>query len=91
MFAERSFLSGSTLSLEPGETVVLFTDGITEAGEVDGNAFGTDRFLEFIKHHRHDAASSIVEGLCRTAQSFEARRPQVDDMTVVICKAEAAP
>jgi sigma-B regulation protein RsbU (phosphoserine phosphatase) len=91
MYAGQDFPSGPTLSLEPGEMVILFTDGITEAGEVDGNAFGTDRLLEFIKDHRHDAASSIVEGLCRTAQSFEARGPQVDDMTVVICKAEPAP
>ena len=91
MFAERSFSSGPTLLLEPGEMVVLFTDGITEAGVLDGNAFGTGRSLEFIKDHRHDAASNIVKGLCRTAQSFEAKRPQVDDMTVVICKLEAAP
>jgi sigma-B regulation protein RsbU (phosphoserine phosphatase) len=91
MFAGQDFPSGSTLSLEPGEMVILFTDGITEAGEVDGNAFGADRLLEFIKDHRHDAASSIVEGLCRSAQSFEARGPQVDDMTVVICKADPAP
>jgi sigma-B regulation protein RsbU (phosphoserine phosphatase) len=91
MFAERSFLSGPTLSLEPGEMVVLFTDGITEIGGLDGNAFGTDRLLEFIKDRRHDPASHIVDGLYRTAQNFQAKTPQTDDMTVVICKLEAAP
>jgi sigma-B regulation protein RsbU (phosphoserine phosphatase) len=90
MFAGRSFPSGPTLSLEPDETVVLFTDGITEIGELHGNAFGADRLLEFIKDHRHDPASHIVEGLYRTAQSFQASSPQIDDMTVVICKVEAA-
>jgi sigma-B regulation protein RsbU (phosphoserine phosphatase) len=91
MFAGRGFPSGPTLSLEPDETVVLLTDGITEIGELHGNAFGADRLLEFIKDHRHDPASDIVEGLYRAAQSFEANSPQTDDMTVVICKVEAVP
>jgi sigma-B regulation protein RsbU (phosphoserine phosphatase) len=91
MFRERHFPSSRILSLEPGDAVVLFTDGITEIGEFDGNAFGADRLLEYIKDHRHDPASRIVEGLYRRAQSFQAEHPQIDDMTVVICKVEAAP
>jgi sigma-B regulation protein RsbU (phosphoserine phosphatase) len=90
MFREQHFPSSRVLSLEPGDIVVLLTDGITEVGELDGNAFGADRLLEFIKAHRHDPASLIVEGLYRRAQSFQAEHPQIDDMTVVICKVEAA-
>jgi serine phosphatase RsbU (regulator of sigma subunit) len=91
MFAGRDFPSGPTLSLEPGETVILLTDGITEIGELDGNAFGEDRLLKFVKDHRHDSASHIVQGLYGAARTFETKRPQTDDMTVVICKVEAAP
>jgi len=91
MFAGRDFPSGPTFSLEPGETVILLTDGITEIGELDGNAFGEDRLLKFIKDHRHDSASHIVQGLYGAARTFETKRPQTDDMTVVICKVEAAP
>jgi sigma-B regulation protein RsbU (phosphoserine phosphatase) len=91
MFADRAFQSGPTVVLEPGETVALFTDGITESGELEGDAFGTDRLLEFIKHHRHDPSSKIVEGLCRSAQSFQAESQQTDDMTAVICRVEPRP
>jgi sigma-B regulation protein RsbU (phosphoserine phosphatase) len=91
MFAGRGFRSGPTLSLERDETVVLVTDGITETGELDGNAFGADRMLEFVKNHRHDSASDIAQGLYRAAKSFEIKGPQTDDVTVVICKVEAAP
>jgi len=91
MFREKLFQSSPILSMEPGETVVLVTDGISEIGEVDGNAFGEHRLLEFIKNHRHDPASDIVDGLYRTARGFQAKRPQLDDMTVVICKVEIAP
>jgi sigma-B regulation protein RsbU (phosphoserine phosphatase) len=88
MFAEHAFPSGPTLSLEPDEIVVLFTDGVTEAGESHGGAFGADRLLDFIRSHRHDPASRIAEDLCQTAQSLQDDTPQIDDMTVVICKVE---
>jgi serine phosphatase RsbU (regulator of sigma subunit) len=91
LFAGRKFPSGPTLSLEPGETVVLFTDGITEIGEFDGEAFGVGRLLEHIKSHRHDSASHIAQGLYRAAKGFQVDRPQTDDMTVVICRVEAVP
>jgi sigma-B regulation protein RsbU (phosphoserine phosphatase) len=90
MFAGQDFPSGPTLALEPEEIVVLFSDGMTEAAELDGNA-GTDRLLEFIKDHRHCPSADIAEGLYRTAQSLQGNRPQIDDMTVVICKLEASP
>jgi serine phosphatase RsbU (regulator of sigma subunit) len=88
LFAGRGFSSSPTLSLRRDETVVLLTDGITEIGEFDGKAFGAEGMLEFVKNHRHDSASHIVQGLYRAARSVEAKRPQTDDMTVVICKVE---
>jgi sigma-B regulation protein RsbU (phosphoserine phosphatase) len=91
IFAGRGFRSGPTLSLRRDDTVVLFTDGITEIGELDGCAFGADRVLEFVKDHHHDSASNIVQGLYRAAKNFEVKGPQTDDMTVVICKVDAAP
>jgi sigma-B regulation protein RsbU (phosphoserine phosphatase) len=91
MFARRGFRSGPTLSLKRDETVVLFTDGLTEIGELDGNAFGADRMLEFVKNHRHDSASNIVQGLYRAAKKSEVKGPRTDDITVVICKVDAAP
>jgi sigma-B regulation protein RsbU (phosphoserine phosphatase) len=91
MYAGREFPSGPTLSLRRNETVILFTDGFTEIGEREGNAFGVDRILEFVREHRFDSASSIVQGLYGSAKRFEVRGPQTDDMTVVICKVDAAP
>jgi sigma-B regulation protein RsbU (phosphoserine phosphatase) len=91
MFPRREFRSGTTLSLKLGETVVLFSDGMTEIGELDGEAFGAARTLEFVKNHRHESAADIVQGLYKAARSFAGKFPQTDDITVVICKVEAAP
>ncbi len=91
MFSGRGFPSGPTLSLRRNETVVMFTDGFTEIGELEGNAFGTDRLLQFVREHRHESASGIVQGLYEAAKSCEVRGPQTDDMTVIICKVDAVP
>jgi PAS domain S-box-containing protein len=88
MFDGQRFPSGRTLPLEPEEIVILVTDGIAEVGEPEGNAFGTVRLLEFIRDHRTDPASQIVKGLYRAAKRYQAEGPQIDDMTVVICKVE---
>jgi sigma-B regulation protein RsbU (phosphoserine phosphatase) len=42
MFCDSQFIS-SGVKLEPGETLLLFTDGVTEANDPDGAEFGTDR------------------------------------------------
>ncbi len=89
MFADRAFEASPNLSLETGEIVALFTDGITESGEIHGEAFGAMGLLDFIKEHRADPAASIVTGLHRTALGFRGGSAQTDDMTVLICKVEA--
>jgi sigma-B regulation protein RsbU (phosphoserine phosphatase) len=43
---------GIDVSLERGDLMVLFTDGITEAVNHDGDLFGTERILEFVSAHR---------------------------------------
>jgi sigma-B regulation protein RsbU (phosphoserine phosphatase) len=78
---------GIDVSLEPGDLMVLFTDGITEAENHDGNLFGTKRILEFVSAHRHETSHDIVHGLCLAARRFTGRAPQNDDVTAIVCKA----
>ncbi len=87
LFLEGRFSSGPVVTLEPGDMLVLFTDGITESGGYEGEEeFGAERALELIRTHRHRAAGEIARELCRSAQAFAPRGPQVDDMAVLICK-----
>jgi len=91
MFAEGGFPSGPLFSLRRNDTVVLITDGFTEIGELQGKAFGTDRVLQFIREHRNEAASRIVQGLFEAARRFTVNGRQTDDMTVIIGKVDPAP
>jgi phosphoserine phosphatase RsbU/P len=76
--------------LEPGEILALLTDGITDAERPDQEQFGVERALAFIQEHREESAHEIAAKLFHTVRDFEDGMPQVDDITVVICKADAS-
>ena len=83
---EHRFGCSDTIILEPGDTLALLTDGITDAERPDQNLFGVEHALEFIREHRHQSAREIVNGLYQAVRDFSNGMPQIDDITAVICK-----
>jgi PAS domain S-box-containing protein len=86
LFPERTFCSSEEIQLHPGETLVLLTDGITEAQRPDQGEFGTDRTLQYLHDHRNESAQEMVTGLYRAVRDFSNGLPQADDITALICK-----
>ena len=73
--------------LEPGDRIVLYTDGITEARRPGGGEFGLDRFTDFLIRHHADGLS-VPETLRRLTQAildYHDGRLQ-DDATVLLCE-----
>lgn len=68
-----------TLTLSPGETLLLYTDGITEAASPDGEMFGARRMLDACAV-RPDAP---LAPLMAAVEAFAAGAPQADDMTLL--------
>jgi phosphoserine phosphatase RsbU/P len=85
----HKFSCSETFILEPGEILALLTDGITEAERPDQDPFGAERALAFIQAHRAESAHEIAAQLFHAVRDFSDGMPQVDDITVVICKAAA--
>jgi PAS domain S-box-containing protein len=83
---EHTFGCSDPLCLEPGDTLALLTDGITDAERPDQSSFGVERALEFIRAHRQEKAQEIVTGLYQAVRDFSNGLPQIDDITTVICK-----
>lgn len=77
--------SSGVMKLEPGDLLLLLTDGIAEAFSPDGSLFGMKRALDCVRTHRHGPAAEIVARLCAEAQAFS-ENGQVDDMTAVVVK-----
>ncbi len=89
-FAGSRFCSSPAISLDYGETLVLLTDGVTEAANNDEPQFGADKALEFIKCHLQNSAAELVRGIHETVQAFTGGGPPSDDITLVICKVNLA-
>jgi sigma-B regulation protein RsbU (phosphoserine phosphatase) len=86
MFPSQKYGCHENLALEPGDLVVLFTDGISEAEDDAGNVFGIEKALSVIQTHCHEPAEQIVRCLCRAVRDFVGAAPQQDDITVVVCR-----
>ncbi len=86
MDCEGRFAPAPPIRLQPGDLVLLLTDGILEAGMPARRPFGEERALEFVRAHRHESARAIVEGLYAAVRRWEGTLPQGDDITAVVIK-----
>jgi phosphoserine phosphatase RsbU/P len=84
--AESIVPTGPPLTLEAGDIVALFTDGVVEAESPGRVRFGVGRTLEVIRSERDNAARRIVAALHEEIIGFCRHQPQIDDITVVIVK-----
>ena len=86
LFACGQFRSSPAVPLDYEETLVLLTDGVTEAANGDQVQFGAERALEFIKRHPRSSAAELVRGIHETVRAFGGGGHHHDDITSVICK-----
>jgi len=73
----------NTVQLEPGDAVVTFTDGVTEAEDESDGFFDEERVIEFLKKHPGKSLESLVKGLFLEVMKFTAAAEQSDDITVL--------
>jgi PAS domain S-box-containing protein len=86
LFPASKFSCQKEILLEPGQIVVLLTDGITESVAPGGAEFGARGALEYIAAHHDEPARQIADGLHLEARRFAAHEPQHDDITSVVLK-----
>jgi serine phosphatase RsbU (regulator of sigma subunit) len=74
-----------TERLEPGDRVLLYTDGVTEGRSADGTPFGLDRLSDFIIRHSNDGISApeTMRRLNHAISEYQRGRLQ-DDATIVL-------
>jgi sigma-B regulation protein RsbU (phosphoserine phosphatase) len=87
---DHKFAYSDPISFRAGDILALLTDGITDAEKPDQSWFGIEPALEFINAHRQASAQEIVNKLFKEVRDFSDGLPQVDDITVVICKADGS-
>jgi PAS domain S-box-containing protein len=83
------FPASPILTLEPGELMLLLTDGIVEARGPDDTEFGARRALDIVRIYRDLPAGAIVQALYQAVRAFCLNAPPADDVTAVVVKAVA--
>jgi phosphoserine phosphatase RsbU/P len=72
-----------TVTLEPGDVLVVCSDGVTEARDVKGEEFGRDRMVDAVAGCHGQKADAVLERLLAAVSRFSAGAPQADDITVL--------
>ena len=84
-FEDFSYKSESA-QLDPGDSLFLYTDGITEAFDAKDEAFGDERLEDSLVELYHDDAKTIIEGVYADLGEFIGDRTQLDDITMLVVK-----
>jgi sigma-B regulation protein RsbU (phosphoserine phosphatase) len=72
--------------LDPGDALILSTDGILDALNVRGEEFGDERLRRVCAQHHMESAAQIVAALSDKVLAFVGDQPLADDCTVVVVK-----
>jgi sigma-B regulation protein RsbU (phosphoserine phosphatase) len=76
----------NTIHLDPGDFVLLYTDGVTEAINLNEDQFGLERLERTIYNHHHEPAERILDALDQALHDFCGATPPSDDITVLIAR-----
>jgi sigma-B regulation protein RsbU (phosphoserine phosphatase) len=85
---DRWECSLAEVQLALGDTLVMYTDGVTEAASEAGEEFGEDRLIEILRCQRHLPVPRLLETIVATVQEFSERK-QADDITLVIARCKS--
>jgi sigma-B regulation protein RsbU (phosphoserine phosphatase) len=75
--------------LAPGDKVVIYTDGVTEAQNTDGKFLGKRRLREIVEAHARDSCAAIHDAIQEGVAAFTEGAPQSDDITVLVLEFRA--
>jgi phosphoserine phosphatase RsbU/P len=87
---EHAAFEEETLSLSPGDFVLAFSDGVTEAMNAAGEEFGDDRLAACIERDRARAPHAIVDALFAELRAFCGDATASDDVTIVMVRYDGA-
>jgi sigma-B regulation protein RsbU (phosphoserine phosphatase) len=88
MFPTLAAVRGS-VELRPGDWLILFSDGVTEALNNGQEEFGCRRLAEVVRAHRSLSAEAMCDAVRQEAGRHAAGEPQSDDLTLVVARVTA--
>ncbi len=81
-----SVYKDGSFSMEPGDLLCIYSDGITEATSQTDEEFGTGRLIEVLNEYREESLESIIAAIDRATTKFARGMPQFDDQTLLLLR-----
>jgi len=75
-----------SIAMQPGDSMVFFSDGIVDAQNAAGDMFGNDRLVACLKKNYQKTASKLAESVLNEVGRFQGKRERFDDETVVVLR-----
>ena len=72
------------ITLNPGDRLFLYTDGVTEATNEDNKLYGEDRLIEFFNNNKNEDSTKLLPALKQNIDEFVGNAPQFDDITMLM-------
>jgi phosphoserine phosphatase RsbU/P len=82
--AESADFEVRQATLASGDKIVIYTDGVTEAQNLDGEFFGRQRLRQAVAEHRADCCNMLHDAVQSQVAAFTEGAPQADDITLVV-------
>ncbi|MEK7325013.1 MAG: SpoIIE family protein phosphatase [Chloroflexota bacterium] len=76
------------IMLSPGDTLVMFSDGVPDAVNDDNEPYGLERLIPLLDKHRDDPAQQICDAIFNDVFAYRGSAPAFDDITVLIARAD---
>jgi sigma-B regulation protein RsbU (phosphoserine phosphatase) len=83
---EGATYTENTIQLQKDDILLLFTDGVTEADDLDGTLFGEDKLKRILVDWQHGSMEELVKHVVNETHKYEGKNRQADDITVLGCK-----
>ena len=90
LFEEIGSPLGKPVALDPGDSLLVLTDGVLEAAAPDGTELGPGRVLDVFLANLDERAEKVVQAIVAAALEHAGSQPQVDDITAVLIRRTAA-
>ena len=78
--------SDASVALAPGDVLTLFTDGVTEQENEQGEEFSVDRLKDVVCREGAESAAQVVAHVSEAVSAFAGETEQADDLTLVVLK-----
>jgi serine phosphatase RsbU (regulator of sigma subunit)/anti-sigma regulatory factor (Ser/Thr protein kinase) len=75
------------INLRPGDSLVFYSDGVTEAANSENDLFGIERLTDLLIEHSRASAPALRDAIVQAVESFRSGSPRSDDLTLVVLKA----